>query len=82
MCAACALRSPKDQQDFLRVVRLKNGDVVLDSNGTAEGRSAYVCRNEACVRKICKTRRFAHLLRALVPEEIYSLLCKEVGLDG
>lgn len=53
----------------------------MDEEGIAEGRGAYVCRKEDCVRKLCKTRRLSHLLRGSVPEEIYEALRKEVGLD-
>lgn len=82
MCAACAVRTPKDQHDFIRIVRTKDGITVLDRDGTAEGRGAYVCRSADCVKKLCKTRRLSHLLRGTVEEEIYDLLRKEVGLDG
>lgn len=82
MCASCGLRSRKDEQDYLRIVRSKDGKVLLDGEGKAEGRGAYVCRSENCVKKLCKTRRLAHLLRGPVPEEIYGELRREVGLDG
>ena len=82
MCAACAMRTPKDQHDFIRIVRSKDGIVALDGEGTAFGRSAYVCRNAECVKKLCKARRLSQLLRGTVPDEVYDLLRKEVGLDG
>ena len=82
MCAACAGRMPKDRHDFIRIVRFKDGITVLDRDGTAEGRGAYVCRNAECVKKLCKTRRLSRLLRGTVSDEIYDLLRREVGFDG
>ena len=81
MCAACGLRASKDSHEFLRVVRTKSGASVSDKGESAEGRSAYVCREKDCVRKLCKTRRLSHLLRCPVSDEIYEALRKEVGLD-
>jgi len=81
MCAACGLRSRKDEHGFLRIVRSADGTVCVDGDGKAEGRGAYVCRNEKCVKKLCKTRRLAHLLRGPVPEEIYGQLLREVETD-
>lgn len=82
MCAACGVRSRKDEADYIRVVLSKQGVPVIDREGNLPGRGAYLCRNEACVRKLCKTRRLSHLLRGTVPEEFYEELRKEVGIDG
>lgn len=82
MCASCGLRSRKDETDFIRIVLPKNGTPLIDRVGNAPGRGAYLCRNQDCVRKVCKSRRLSHLLRGPVPETLYEELRKEVGLDG
>ncbi len=82
MCAACGLRSRKDEADYIRIVLPKGGTPVIDRDLTHPGRGAYVCRNQDCVRKLCKSRRLSRLLRGAVSEEIYEELRKEVGLDG
>ena len=81
MCAACGTRFRKDEADCIRVVLPKQGVPVIDRGCNLFGRGAYVCRNEACVRKLCKTRRLSHLLRGNVPEEFYGELRREVGID-
>ena len=81
MCAACGLRSRKDEHDFLRIVRRSDGTVVTDISDASEGRSAYVCHNVDCVKKLCKSRRLSHLLRVPVSDGIYKALREEVGLD-
>lgn len=81
MCASCFLRSKKDEHEFIRIVRSKDGAVHLVGETPCDGRGAYVCRNAECVKKLCKTRRLSHLLRGPVPDEIYGQLRKEVGLD-
>ena len=82
MCAACGMRARKDETEYFRIVRSKDGEVFLDREGIHPGRGAYVCRSAECVRKICKTRRLSHLLRGTVPESLYEELRKEVGIDG
>ena len=82
MCAACGLRSRKDETEYIRIVQPKDRAPFIDWEGNAPGRGAYVCCNQDCVRKLCKTRRLSHLLRGSVPDEIYEELRKEVGLNG
>ena len=81
MCASCSLRTRKDEHDFIRIVRAKDGMVAPEGETPLEGRSAYVCRNPECVKKLCKTRRLSHLLRTPVPDMVYDALRKEVGFD-
>ena len=46
-CVHC--RSSKDKRDLLRVVRAPDGSVAYDPTGKANGRGAYVCRDESCL---------------------------------
>lgn len=82
MCASCGLRFHKDEADCIRIVLPKNGHPFIDRLGTASGRGAYVCRNEECVKKLCKSRRLSHSLRGSVSDALYNELRKEVGIDG
>lgn len=82
MCAACGLRARKDETEYIRIVQPKENAPFIDRQGTACGRGAYVCRNQDCVRKLCKSRRLSHLLRNPIPDEFYEELRREVGLDG
>ncbi len=82
MCAACRVRSRKDEADYIRIVLPKDGTACIDRTGIASGRGAYVCRKEECVRKLSKSRCLSRLLKGPVPEELYEELCKEVSVDG
>ena len=46
-CVQC--RSSRDKRELLRIVRTPAGDVVYDATGKANGRGAYVCRDEGCI---------------------------------
>lgn len=56
LCVACRKLGRKEQ--MIRFVRL-DGKVSLDSDQKAEGRGAYVCRKEECIRLLMEK----HFLR-------------------
>ena len=45
-CIAC--RACRDKQDLIRVVKTKEGEIMLDRTGRKNGRGAYLCANEEC----------------------------------
>ncbi len=70
-CVACRKKSYK--QDFLKVV--KNGEEVqIDETGKLDGRGAYVCKNEICIRKAIKTRAFNRSFKCNINEDFYKNL--------
>jgi predicted RNA-binding protein YlxR (DUF448 family) len=48
----CGKKGLKD--DFLRVVRLSDGNVVVTQDRKVHGRSAYVCPSEGCIKTAVK----------------------------
>jgi uncharacterized protein len=48
-CLTCRRRRPK--AELLRIVRSPDGDVSVDPLGRADGRGAYVCRDDPRCRK-------------------------------
>ncbi|MGH2691024.1 MAG: RNase P modulator RnpM, partial [Actinomycetota bacterium] len=73
ICLACRRRRPKPE--LLRIVRSPEGEVGVDPTGRADGRGAYVCRDDPACRKAA-TRKGA-LTRALrltlVPDDLARL---------
>ena len=51
-CIAC--RACRDKQDLIRVVKTKEGEIMLDRTGRKNGRGAYLCANEECLKKAWK----------------------------
>ncbi len=50
MCIACRQMKPK--KEMTRVVKTADGDVSPDFTGKAAGRGAYICNDEACLKKL------------------------------
>jgi predicted RNA-binding protein YlxR (DUF448 family) len=69
----------------LRVVRTPDGTVRLDESGRANGRGAYVCREEACVAGATRRGGLARALEAAVPADLSDQLLTAMrggGSDG
>ncbi len=71
MCVACRTRSEKSA--LTRVVRTENG-AIIDENQKTGGRGAYVCKSEACVKKVVKTRMLDRALSTKVGDDVYEAL--------
>lgn len=66
-CLGC--REMKPKKELIRVVTTPEGDVHLDRTGKANGRGAYLCPNEACLKKAAKNKVFrAEILDQLKAE--------------
>ena len=72
MFVACRARSKKNT--MTRVVKTESGVVVLDYDQKTDGRGAYVCRNEACVKKVIKTKMLDRALSTKVGDDVYEAL--------
>ena len=67
-CLGC--RKTSDKGDLLRIVRTPEGQVMADPTGKANGRGAYVCPNEECIRKVLKSGALSRSLKCRIPETI------------
>ena len=55
MCVGC--REMKPKKELLRVVRTAQGEIAVDRmGGKMSGRGAYLCPQEACLKKAKKSK--------------------------
>lgn len=78
-CVGCGGRFPKSQ--LVRIVKNSAGTISLDPAHKAEGRGAYVCPNEACIRLAVTRRQLNRAFRQNVPDSVYTKL-EETVTDG
>jgi predicted RNA-binding protein YlxR (DUF448 family) len=77
-CIVC--RTEKAKTELFRIVKTPEGKI--DTAVKANGRGAYVCKTEACVKKAQKEHRLEKALGCAVPAEVYEsleALCKQNG---
>lgn len=62
MCMSC--RTLRNKTDLFRIVRtIPYGDVIVDDTYKAQGRGAYLCKNEECIAKAIKTKSISRVLK-------------------
>lgn len=74
-CIGC--REEKPKKDMLRIVKNAAGEIRLDFSGKLAGRGAYICNNEACVKRLGKYKLLNKAFSAPVGEEIYQAIEEE-----
>ena len=78
-CVGC--RESKDKKDLIRVVKTPEGNIVLDRTGRQNGRGAYLCDSEECLKKARKSNSFSRSFRMNIAEEIYEELERQLKDD-
>lgn len=76
-CLGC--REMKPKKELIRVVRSPEGEISLDFKGKANGRGAYLCPDEACLKKAIKARAIERAFSAQIPAQVYDELHKQMG---
>lgn len=76
-CVAC--RTARTKREFLRVVRTPAGEVRLDDTGRANGRGAYVCRDDVCITTAIEKGALARALETRLPAELKTELERAAG---
>jgi len=69
-CVAC--RQEAGKRALIRIVRGAAGNAVVDRNGRAPGRGAYLHHDSACLETARKRRALERSLGATVPPELWS----------
>lgn len=74
MCAVCRNKFPKEE--LTRFVA-KDGLLVIDRTGKADGRGCYLCSNEKCLSKAIKTNIVCKSLKVSVDKQAFEKLISE-----
>ena len=75
-CVAC--REVKNKSELIRTVRTPEGKFIIDTTGKANGRGAYLCKNEKCAVEAKKRHKLDGSFKLKVPDEVYDELLKAV----
>ena len=68
-CMGC--RERLNKKEMIRVVRRTDGEVQLDFSGKLNGRGAYICPKQECLKKARKAGSLARALEVPIPVEVY-----------
>ena len=68
-CIAC--NEQKEKNELLRIVRTPEQTIEIDLTGKKNGRGAYICKNEECLKKIIKSKRLENVFEIKIAPEFY-----------
>ena len=75
----CVITKEKcEKRLLLRVVRTPDGNVIFDKSGKANGKGAYVKKDNDVILKAQKSKILDKILEVNVPDDVYEALLKEV----
>lgn len=79
-CVGCG--EMKSKKEMMRVLKTAEGPIVLDVTGKKNGRGAYLCLSEECLKKARKNKGLERSFKMSIPEEVYESLEKEFEDSG
>jgi len=75
-CIGCGVS--KNKSDLLRVVRSPENELSIDLKGKKSGRGAYVCKDENCLKKAVKAKKFDRSLEVKISDDILESLLGQI----
>ncbi len=77
MCIACRQMKPK--KEMTRVVKTADGEISADPTGKAAGRGAYICNEEACLKKLNDKKLLHKVFSTDVAKTVYENVEEKIG---
>ena len=68
-CIGCGNTRPKNE--LIRIVRDNENNVFFVLSGKKNGRGAYICQSEDCLKKAIKSNRLAKMFEIDINQKIY-----------
>lgn len=75
-CVGCGIS--KNKNELIRVVRSPENDLSIDLKGKKSGRGAYICKDENCLKKAVKAKRFDRSLEVKISDDILESLLGQI----
>lgn len=73
-CLVTKEKLPK--QELIRIVKNKNGEILVDLTGKINGRGAYIKKDADVLEKAIKTKALERTFECPIPETIYEEIRK------
>lgn len=75
-CVGC--QEMKSKKEMIRVIKTQENEFLLDATGRKNGRGAYVCPSETCLKLARKNKGLERSFKQMIPEDVYEALEKEM----
>lgn len=74
-CIGCGCM--KSKKEMMRVLKDTEGNILLDVTGKKNGRGAYLCKTEECLKKARKNKGLERSFKMSIQTEVYDRLEQE-----
>lgn len=74
-CIGCG--QMKSKKEMMRILKTAENEIVLDITGKKNGRGAYICIAEDCLKQARKTKGLERSFKMNISGEVYDRLEKE-----
>ena len=78
-CVGC--KEMHSKREMMRVLRTAENEIVLDTTGKKNGRGAYLCMREECLKSARNNKGLERSFKIRIPEKVYDNLEKEFAKD-
>lgn len=78
-CLGCNESKPKNE--LCRIVKTKDGEILIDKTGKLNGRGAYICKSKDCFEKAFKAKRLEKEFEMKISDEVYNELKNMIEID-
>ena len=68
-CIAC--NTVRNKYELIRILKTKQGEILIDKKGNLNGRGAYICKSEECLNKVIKSNKINKIFNIDVDKKIY-----------
>ena len=75
-CVGCGQMNEK--RLMYRVLRTQEGAFLLDKTGRKNGRGAYICPKEECLKNAIRSKGLERSFKMQIPKEVYAMLEEEM----
>ena len=72
LCIGCG--EMKSKKELMRILHTPEDTFVLDVTGKKNGRGAYLCKSEECLKKAIKSKGLERSFKMSIPKEVYAAL--------
>ena len=78
-CVGC--KEMHGKREMMRVLKTAEDEIVLVTTGKKNGRGAYLCMREECLKLARTGKGLERSFKMSIPEEVYDSLEKEFAKD-
>ena len=75
-CIGCG--EMKNKKEMIRILKTQGESFILDATGRKNGRGAYLCPQEACLKRARKSRALERAFSLTLPPQVFDALEEQI----